>query len=79
MNANIRRSKKNGAHPSMGDADTTKHEFMTNIRRDSAASTVGHKDFLAFNSIARNSHIERERLNMLESMLQPIGPPPKKD
>ena len=44
MNANIRRSKKNGAHPSMGDADTTKHEFMTNIRRDSAASTVGHKD-----------------------------------
>ena len=52
----------------MGDADTTKHEFMTNICRDSAASTVGHKDFLVFNSIARNSHIERERLNMLESM-----------
>ena len=76
MNASIRKEKIGAAHPSMGDADTTQHEFMTNIQRDSAASTIGHKDILTFRSVAKNSHIERERLNLLESMLQPIGPPP---
>ena len=55
MNANIRRVKKNPAHPSMGDADTTHHEFLTNIRRDKAASSVGHKDILTFQSVALNS------------------------
>ena len=79
MNASIRKSKISAAHPSMGDADTTKHEFITNIQRDKAASTIGHKDMLTFHSVAKNSHIERERLNMLESMLQPVGPPPKTD
>ena len=79
MNANIRRVKKNPAHPSMGDADTTHHEFVTNIRRDKAASSVGHKDILTFQSVALNLHVERVRLNLLESILQPVGPPPKRD
>ena len=63
----------------MGDADTSHHEFVTNIRRGKAASSVGHKDILTFQSVALNLHAERVRLNLLESMLQPVGPPPKTD
>ena len=60
-----------------GHADMTKHAWLTNQHRDTAASTVGHyADQLAYYAVATNESMGRTRLELLESMLQPCGPPP---
>jgi len=60
-----------------GHADMTKYEFLTNQHRDTAASHIGHYDQLSYYAVAQNESIGRTRLNFLESMVQPCGPPPK--
>jgi splicing factor 3B subunit 5 len=59
-----------------GDADTTKYEFMTNQHRDTAASHIGHYDQLSYMAVAQNESIGRVRIQLLENMIQPCGPPP---
>jgi len=61
-----------------GHADMTKYEFVTNQHRDTLASHVGHYDQLSYFAVAQNESIGRVRHNMLEKMVQPCGPPPKK-
>eukprot|EP00568_Trieres_chinensis_P013914 CAMPEP_0183319930 /NCGR_PEP_ID=MMETSP0160_2-20130417/64955_1 /TAXON_ID=2839 ORGANISM="Odontella Sinensis, Strain Grunow 1884" /NCGR_SAMPLE_ID=MMETSP0160_2 /ASSEMBLY_ACC=CAM_ASM_000250 /LENGTH=121 /DNA_ID=CAMNT_0025486523 /DNA_START=66 /DNA_END=431 /DNA_ORIENTATION=+ len=61
-----------------GHADMSKHEWATNQHRDTLASHVGHFDQLSYFAVAQNESIGRVRAQMLEKMLQPCGPPPKK-
>jgi splicing factor 3B subunit 5 len=62
-----------------GHPDTSKWEFATNIQRDSLASHVGHYSRLAFMAGVENESIARTRIKFLEKMVQPCGPPPRKD
>lgn len=60
-----------------GHADLPKYDWVTNQHRDTAASVVGHAaDQLAYYAVATNESIGRTRYELLESMVQPCGPPP---
>lgn len=59
-----------------GHADLSKYEWLTNQHRDTSASILGHHDQLLYYAVAQNESIHRVRLNMIESMAQPCGPPP---
>mmetsp|Transcript_8418 Transcript_8418/g.13932 ORF Transcript_8418/g.13932 Transcript_8418/m.13932 type:complete len:95 (-) Transcript_8418:32-316(-) len=61
-----------------GHADMSKYDFITNQHRDSLASHVSHYDQLSYYAVAQNESIGRVRSQMLEKMVQPCGPPPKK-
>lgn len=61
-----------------GHADISKHDWITNQHRDTLASHVGHYDQLSFYAVAQNESIERVRIQMLEKIYQPCGPPPPK-
>ena len=59
-----------------GHADTSRHEWLSNMHRDTLASHIGHHSRLMLMSLAENEPIARVRLNCLEKMIQPVGPPP---
>ena len=61
-----------------GNADTTtKHVFLTNQHRDTAASIISHTSSqCAYYAVAQNESIHRTKYNLLESMIQPCGIPP---
>merc|ERR1712018_967007 len=61
-----------------GHADTTKYEWATNQQRDSCASYMGHFDLMNHFAIAENESKARIRLNLMEKLIQPCGPPPEK-
>ena len=58
-----------------GHSDITRWELGTNIQRDTLASHIGHKSRLLYMSVALNTSCFRTRLDMLNKMLQPCGPP----
>ncbi|ORY02284.1 splicing factor 3B subunit 5/RDS3 complex subunit 10 [Clohesyomyces aquaticus] len=60
-----------------GHADTTKFEWTSNIARDSLASYIGHPPMLQYMSIGTGQPREKMRIQLLERMIQPVGPPPK--
>ena len=60
-----------------GHADLSKYEFMTEQHRDTYATHIGHYDQLSYFSVATNESIARTKLQFLEKMVQPCGPPPK--
>ncbi|KAH7555271.1 hypothetical protein BM1_06894 [Bipolaris maydis] len=62
----------------IGSADTTKHEWTSNIARDSLSSYVGHPPLLQYMSIGLGQPREKTRLQLLERMVRPVGPPPEK-
>lgn len=59
-----------------GHPDTTKWEFGTNIQRDSLASHVGHYSRLVYMASVQNESPAKMRMQLLERMVQPCGPPP---
>merc|ERR1712117_710686 len=61
-----------------GHADTTKYDWAVNQHRDSLASYQGHYDLTNHFSIAENESKARIRFSLMESMLQPCGPPTEK-
>ena len=61
-----------------GHADTTKFEWATNQHRDSYASYMGHFDLMNHFAIAENESKARIKLNLMEKLVQPCGPPPEK-
>lgn len=61
----------------IGSADTTKHEWASNIQRDSLSSFIGHPPILQYMSIGLGQPREKTRVQLLERMIQPVGPPPK--
>ncbi|CAB0009191.1 unnamed protein product [Nesidiocoris tenuis] len=62
-----------------GHADTSKYEWLVNQHRDSYSSYLGHFDMLNFFAIAENEAKARVRFNLMERMLQPCGPPPRRN
>jgi splicing factor 3B subunit 5 len=62
-----------------GHADMAKYEWVTNQHRDTQSSHVGHYDQLSYYAVAQNESIGRVRSQMIEKMVQPCGPPPKKE
>lgn len=61
----------------IGSADTTKHEWTSNIARDSLSSYVGHPPLLQYMSIGLGQSREKTRVQLLERMVRPVGPPPE--
>ncbi|KAL1600519.1 hypothetical protein SLS60_006905 [Paraconiothyrium brasiliense] len=61
----------------IGSADTSRHEWTSNIARDSLASYIGHPPLLQYMSIGLGQPREKTRVQLLERMIQPVGPPPK--
>ncbi|KAJ1985170.1 Splicing factor 3B subunit 5 [Dimargaris cristalligena] len=59
-----------------GDAETTKYQWLSNQHRDTYASLIGHPNLLSYMAVAENESLARCRLNLLEKMVQPCGPPP---
>ncbi|KAF8910069.1 splicing factor 3B subunit 5/RDS3 complex subunit 10, partial [Gymnopilus junonius] len=62
-----------------GHADLSKYEWLTHQHRDTLSSIVGHPTLLSYLAIADGESIGRVKFEMTERMLQPCGPPPKKD
>lgn len=60
-----------------GHADTTSHEWKSNIARDSYASYMGHPPLLMYMSIGMGECQERVRMRCMEGMVLPCGPTPK--
>ncbi|KAH7135655.1 splicing factor 3B subunit 5/RDS3 complex subunit 10 [Dendryphion nanum] len=60
-----------------GTSDTTKHEWTSNIARDSLASYIGHAPMLQYMSIGIGQPREKTRIQLLERMIQPVGKPPE--
>jgi splicing factor 3B subunit 5 len=61
----------------IGSADTTKFEWMSNMQRDSLSSYVGHPALLQYMSIGLGQPREVTRVQILERMVRPVGPPPE--
>ncbi|KAK9457821.1 splicing factor 3B, subunit 5 [Dipodascopsis uninucleata] len=63
----------------IGHPDTAKHEWLTNVRRDSYASYIGHPPMLEHFAVALNEPQARIKTQFIERMVQPCGPPPEKE
>lgn len=62
-----------------GHADTTKHEWTSNIARDSYASYQGHPPLLHYMAIGMGTSMEKVRMQCMEKMVLPVGPAPERD
>lgn len=60
-----------------GHADVTKHEWTSNIHRDTYASIVGHPGLLSYIAVGMGEAREVVRGRMLEGMVRPVGAPPE--
>jgi splicing factor 3B subunit 5 len=60
-----------------GNADTTRFEWTSNIARDSLASYIGHPPMLQYMSIGLGQTKEQTRIQLMERMIRPVGPPPE--
>ncbi|KAJ8102864.1 splicing factor 3B, subunit 5 [Lipomyces tetrasporus] len=72
----------------VGHADTTKQygshffsqlEWLSNVQRDSLAAYIGHPAMLEHFSVALNEPQERVRVQFIDKMIQPCGPPKDKE
>ena len=54
--------------PGTGTADTTKEQWLTEVRKDVLASNISHKNRLAYIACCENRSIGRVRHDMLEAM-----------
>ena len=64
-------------NPGTGHADTTKHDWMTQLHRDGLAETLHHHDQLLHLSVAENVSVSRLRYSLFDKMVEPCGPPPQ--
>lgn len=69
---NIQYSHLKTKYIGLGDPDTTREEFITNIHRDTYASLVQHEGLLLYNSLALNEPTEVLRVKMLKKMIKPV-------
>ncbi|KNZ76376.1 putative splicing factor 3B subunit 5, partial [Termitomyces sp. J132] len=54
-------------------------DWITHQHRDTLASIVSHPTLTSYLAIADGEAIGRVKFEMTERMLQPCGPPPRKD
>lgn len=64
-------------HVGTGHADTTKYEWLSNIKRDSCASYIGHNPLLSYMAVGLGEPKEKVRTKMLEKMVRGAGNPPE--
>lgn len=57
----------------LGNPDTTRKQFFTNIHRDSLALIIGHDPLLNHNSLVLNQHPEITRQQLLRKLVKPLG------
>lgn len=55
----------------LGNHDTTRDEFMTNVFKDTYASLSHHKILLLYNSLALDENIEVFRQSLIKKMIFP--------
>lgn len=56
----------------IGNADTTREEFITNIHRDTLASLAMHENLVTYNAVATNVHPSIVRQELIKRMVQPL-------
>lgn len=56
----------------VGNPDTTREEFITNIHRDTLASLAMHENLLMYNAVATNTHPSLLRQELIKKMVQPL-------
>ncbi|EAU92603.2 hypothetical protein CC1G_06614 [Coprinopsis cinerea okayama7 len=71
--------KVHARYTGTGHADLSKYEWLTHQHRDTLASIVGHPTLTSYLAIAEGEAIGRIKFEMTERMLQPCGPPPRKE
>lgn len=67
---NVHRTKYLG----LGTPDTTREQFISNIKRDTYASLAQHDPILVYTSVALNEHPSVLRQAFLKKMVQPLKP-----
>ncbi|CAA7268093.1 unnamed protein product [Cyclocybe aegerita] len=77
--ANTQLEHLHARYTGTGHADLSKYEWLTHQHRDTLSSIVGHPTLASYLAIADGEAIGRIKFEMTERMLQPCGPPPKKD
>lgn len=55
----------------LGDADTSREEFLTNMTRDTYALLAQHDSIVHYNAVAMNRSPEVVRQEMIKKMVQP--------
>lgn len=63
----------------IGNADTTRDEFITNVHRDTLASIAQHDSLLQYNAVATNEHKHFVRQDLIKKMVQPLGKEEQKE
>lgn len=56
----------------LGDADTSREQFLTNVLRNTLAAVAMHDSLLSYNSLATNTHRELLRQQTIKKMVQPL-------
>ena len=66
-------------HTGAGHADTTEFEWATSQHRDSLALYIADPSLTQFFATAENEALGRVRANCMHKMIQPCGPPPRRE
>lgn len=56
----------------VGNADTSREEFLTNIHRDTLSSIVLHDSLLQYTAVATNTPKVLLKQQLMKKMVQPI-------
>ena len=56
-----------------GHPDISKHEFLSNVHRDTYASILGRQFYMNYIVACTDKSMEEVRLELLERMLMPCG------
>jgi splicing factor 3B subunit 5 len=64
-------------HEGTGTPDTSRHEWRVSQCRDSLATVVMLPGLLSYQSMALDEPEAIVRMNLIEKMVQPCGPPPE--
>lgn len=56
----------------VGNADTTRDEFFTNVHRDTLASIAQHDSLLQYNAVAMNEPKLFVKQSLIKKMVQPL-------
>ncbi|KAF8205625.1 splicing factor 3B subunit 5/RDS3 complex subunit 10 [Mycena galopus ATCC 62051] len=76
--ANTQLEHLHARYTGTGHGDLSKYDWVTHQHRDTLASIVGHPTLTSF--WHRGRRIQGPiKFEMTEKMLQPCGPPPRKD
>ncbi|KAF9077494.1 splicing factor 3B subunit 5, partial [Rhodocollybia butyracea] len=77
--ANTQLEHLHARYTGTGNTDPPDSDWLTHQHRDTLSSIVGHSTLTSFLAIADGEATARVKFEMTERMLQPCGPPPKKD